>query len=261
MEQKEYIKDKYTFNDLLNIMSFLRSDGGCPWDRAQTHKSIRKNLIEETYEVLEGIDKENDDILVEELGDLLLQVVFHCRIAEEEGRFSIEDVTDGVCQKLVRRHPSLFYGDNSTSWDDVKSKEKGTKTASDSMKSVCMMPALMRAQKVASKAAKAGFEWHDDSKPFEKIDEEKKEYLEALKKEDKQSAFNEAGDLLFSCVAAIRRAGIECEEALTVSTDKFIDRFTAVENAVKADNKDMLSLSDDELVEYWIKAKKISQFN
>ncbi len=255
MEKKEYIKDKYDFNDLLEIMSFLRSEEGCPWDRVQTHKSIRKNLIEETYEVLEGIDKDNDDILIEELGDLLLQVVFHCRIAQEEGRFNISDVTDGVCKKLVRRHPALFYGDNTTTWDEVKIKEKGVKAVSDSMKSVCMMPALMRAQKVSSKAAKAGFEWHREEKPFEKIDEEKKEYLEALAKGDKQSAFDEAGDLLFSCVTAIRRSGIDCEEALTASTNKFIDRFTAVENAVKADDKDMLSLSDDELVEYWIKAK------
>lgn len=255
MGKEELVKDTYNFNDLLKIMEVLRSPGGCPWDSAQTHKSIRKNLIEETYEVLEGIDKSDDDILVEELGDLLLQVVFHCRIAEEENRFDINDIINGICKKLVRRHPAIFLGDEVTTWDDVKTLEKGNKGMSDSMKSICSMPALMRAQKVSGKAAKAGFEWHDADKPFEKIDEEKKEYIEAVNKGDKEAAFEEAGDLLFSCVTAIRRSGIECEEALTASTNKFIDRFTAVENAVKSDNKDMLSMTDDQLIDYWKKAK------
>lgn len=257
IKKEEFPKKHYEFADLLDLMTLLRDpQEGCPWDRVQTHKSIRKNLIEETYEVLEGIDKSDDDILVEELGDLLLQVVFHCRMAEEENRFSMDDVINGICEKLVRRHPYIFPSDiGAETWDDVKKLEKGEATVSDNLRRVCSMPALMRAQKIVSKAAKAGFTWKSDQGALYKIDEEKQEYIEAVKNGDSQNSFEEAGDLLFACVAAISRSGAECEEALTASTDKFIDRFSAVEQAVKSDNKDMKSLSEDELVSYWCRAK------
>jgi len=257
IDKESFPKIDYEFNDLLDLMQLLRHpEEGCPWDRVQTHKSIRKNLIEETYEVLEGIDKNDDAILVEELGDLLLQVVFHCRIAEEENRFSIDDVINGVCQKLVRRHPYIFPSDlGVNTWDDVKKIEKGDVTVADNLRRVCDMPALLRAQKIISKSAKAGFTWDSDQQALNKIDEEKKEYIEAIEKGDNFNTFEEAGDLLFSCVAAISRSGVDCEEALTASTNKFIDRFGRVEQAVKSDNKDIKSLNEDELISYWCKAK------
>ena len=159
-------KEKYDINDLLEIMRLLRAPGGCPWDAQQTHMSIRKNLIEETYEVIEANDKDDKELMTEELGDLLMQVVFHAQMEKEAGNFDFGDVTDGVCKKLVVRHPHVF-GDKTASnvaealnsWDAVKLKTKGQKTQTESMLSVPReLPALMRAQKVQKKAAKVGFD-------------------------------------------------------------------------------------------------------
>ena len=149
-------KEKYSVSDLISIMALLRGEGGCPWDREQDHLTIRKNLIEEAYEVVEAIDAGDPEMLCEELGDLLLQVVFHSRISEEEGDFSIEEVADGICRKLIHRHPHIFSdvvvkdsGEVLENWDAIKKQEKGQKTASDTLHSVPkVLPALMRSQKV-----------------------------------------------------------------------------------------------------------------
>ena len=257
-------KENYSFEDLLEIMKILRSEEGCPWDREQTHKTIRKNLIEETYEVIEGIDKEDDDILIEELGDLLLQVVFHCRIAEEEKSFSIAEVTDAVCKKLIRRHPHIFAvaaADNADAavdnWENIKKNEKGVETFTEQMQRICSMPALMRAQKVVGKAAKSGFDWDSIDGALQKVEEERAEFTEAVKEGNKEAAFEEAGDMLFATVVAIRKSGIESEEALTFATDKFISRYSHVESLVKEQGKDMAQLSEEELVAFWKEAKKI----
>ncbi len=256
-------KENYSFEDLLEIMKILRSEDGCPWDREQNHKSIRKNLIEETYEVLEGIDKEDDCILTEELGDLLLQVVFHCRIAQEDQRFSIAEVIDGVCKKLIRRHPHIFAVANASdaeaavdNWENIKKSEKGVETFSEQMKRICSMPALMRAQKVAGKAEKSGFAWGTFKAALEKVEEEKAEFSLAVAENNKEAAFEEAGDMLFASVVAARKAGIECEEALTAATDKFINRYTLVEELAAQQGKTTAELSEAELLALWRKVKQ-----
>ena len=257
-------KENYSFEDLLEIMKILRSEEGCPWDREQTHKSIRKNLIEETYEVIEGIDNEDDEILIEELGDLLLQVVFHCRIAEEEQSFSVAEVTDSVCKKLIRRHPHIFAvanADNAEAavdnWENIKKNEKGVETFTEQMQRICSMPALMRAQKVVGKAAKSGFDWDGMEGALKKVEEERAEFTEAVKAGDREAAFEEAGDMLFATVVAVRKAGIESEEALTFATNKFISRFSRVEALSKEQGKNMANLSEEELVALWQEAKNI----
>ena len=173
-------KESYNADDLLRIMRMLRAPGGCPWDSAQTHQSIKKNLIEETYEVVEAINKDDKALLCEELGDLLMQVVFHSVMEEEEGNFDFDKVSDGICKKLIERHPHIF-GDVSvggvddvlTNWDAIKMRTKGQKKTSDSMKSVPReLPALMRAEKIQKKAADAGFDWDDASGAIDKLCEE-----------------------------------------------------------------------------------------
>ncbi len=257
------IKGNYCFDDLIDIMRILRAPGGCPWDREQTHRTIRKNLIEEAYEVCEGIDNDDDAILCEELGDLLLQVVFHARIAEEDGRFTMDDVADGICKKLIRRHPHIFADVQAETsdqvletWDQVKKAEKALKgesaSASGIMKHVFRgMPALMRAQKVQGRAAKVGFDWDTAQQAAVKLTEERDELFAAVSKADKQASIEEAGDLLFAAVNVIRKCGIDAEEALSLATDKFIGRFTRVEKSVEADGKQMVDLPLEELDKYW----------
>ncbi len=257
------IKEKYQLDDLVAIMRILRAPDGCPWDREQTHRSIRKNLIEEAYEVCEGIDNDDDAILCEELGDLLLQVVFHARIAEEDGRFNIDDVADGICKKLIRRHPHIFADVKAETsdqvletWDQVKKAEKTLKgesaSASGIMKHVFRgMPALMRAQKVQSRASKVGFDWETAQEAAVKLTEERDELFAAVSQADKQASIEEAGDLLFAAVNVIRKCGVDAEEALGLATDKFIARFTRVEKCVEADGKQMTELPLEELDKYW----------
>ena len=270
-EKALQIKENYTFDDLLTIMSILRAPGGCPWDIEQTHQSIRKNLIEEAYEVCEGIDSNDDAILCEELGDLLLQVVFHAQIAQDDNRFTINEVADGVCKKLIRRHPHIFAdvkADTSDqvleNWDQIKKAEKAKKgessTASGIMKHIFRgMPALMRAQKVQGRAAKVGFDWDTAEQAADKLSEERDELFEAVTQKDKQAAAEEAGDLLFAAVNVVRKCGVDAEEALSMATDKFIARFTQVEQRVEADGKQMSELPLEELDKYWDAVKGIDR--
>ena len=173
-------KDVYGIDDLLQIMRCLRSEGGCPWDREQTHESIKKNLIEETYEVIEAINKQDRDLLCEELGDVLMQVVFHAQMEAEAGSFTFENVADGVCKKLIERHPHVFgevQVDSSDevlrNWEDIKKRSKGQKSQTETMLSVPReLPALMRATKVQKKAAKIGFDWPEVSGAVDKLYEE-----------------------------------------------------------------------------------------
>ena len=183
------IKERYQFEDLLKIMKILRSDNGCMWDREQDHHSIRRNFIEETYEVCEAIDNEDIALLKEELGDVLLQVVFHTRIEEERGHFDINDVADGICKKLIYRHPHIF-GETQVSsteeilnnWDDLKKKEKGQQSTTDTLNSVARsLPALIRAEKVQHKAAKVGFDWEEIQGALDKAAEELDEVRRAVR--------------------------------------------------------------------------------
>lgn len=260
-------KDFYTADDLLRIVEILRAPGGCPWDAEQTHESIRKDFIEETYEVIEAINKNSPEMLREELGDVLLQVVFHTLIETEKGNFTFSDVTDEICKKLIIRHPHVF-GDVSvsstdevlTNWDAIKMNTKKQSTVSEAIYSIPReLPALMRANKVQKKAAKAGFDWPDVTGAFEKITEEAKEVDAAIAGGNETEVLDEIGDLLFAVVNVARKTGVDPEEALTRATDKFSCRFELSENMATEEGVDMKSASLEKLDEYWEKAKKQEQ--
>lgn len=251
----------YDCNDLRKIVHILRSPGGCQWDQAQTHQSIRRNFLEEAYEVAEAIDEGDLDHLKEELGDVLLQVVFHSSIEEDAGRFDLDDVADGVCRKLIYRHPHVF-GDVSvqstdeilSNWEELKKKEKGQATQADAVDAVARtLPALWRAEKVQSKARKAGFDWDDLSGPLDKLSEELGELKDALR--DGTNVSEELGDLLFAAVNLARFVKLDCEQVLNDATDKFIARFAQVEELAAAQNRPMEEMSLAELDKLWDEAK------
>ena len=258
-------KDKYNIEDLLHIMELLRGPGGCPWDAEQTHESIRKDFIEETYEVIEAINKNDKELLKEELGDVLLQVAFHAQIEKEENSFEFSDVCDGICKKLIERHPHVFGNINVsstdevlTNWDNIKRKSKGQKTQGSSMLKVPKeLPALMRAQKIQSKAKKAGFDWDNIDGAFEALYSEIEELKSAMKNKDAEEIKNEMGDLLFSCVNVSRFLDVESEEALTLSNEKFIERYVMVEKLAEERNINMKETPIEELDELWKEAKII----
>lgn len=265
MSNEFEIKNRYDIGDLLEIIKVLRAPGGCPWDAEQTHTSIKKNFIEETYEVVEAINKNNSDMLREELGDVLLQIVMHTEMEREQGGFCFEDVVDEVVKKLVARHPHVFgdvVAENSSqaleSWNEAKSKLKGEKNKTQSMQSVPReLPALMRAQKVQHKASKAGFDWQSADGAFDKLYEEINELKIAMNQGDSSLIEDEFGDVLFSCVNIARFINVDSEEVLTKSTDKFISRFSSVEQMAKEKGIDMKSSSLQVLDELWDNAKKI----
>ena len=256
-------KERYDVNDLIEIMRILREPGGCPWDAEQTHESIKKNLIEETYEVIEAINKNDKELLCEELGDTLMQVVFHAQMEKEAGTFDFDDVSDGVCKKLIERHPHVFgevaisgVDDVLTNWDAIKRKSKGQKSTTESMQSVPReLPALMRATKLQKKAADVGFDWNDVSGALDKLEEEIAELRAAIANKDKENIAEELGDILFSAVNVSRFVKTDAEEALTAASDKFLSRFTKVETLAKEREIDMKSVGIDELDKLWDEAK------
>lgn len=256
-------KDSYTASDLVSIVALLRAPGGCPWDREQTHDSIKKNFIEETYEVIEAINQQNINGIKEELGDVLLQVALHCQMEDEKGNFNFDDVANDIVQKLIIRHPHVFAqakADNTSealdNWDAIKQQTKGIKLQSESMLSVPReLPALMRAQKIQHKAAKVGFDWEGVNGAVDKLYEEIDELKSALNQNDKANIDEEFGDILFSCVNIARFIDVDSEEALTLATDKFLNRFKIVEQLAKAENLDMSTASLEQLDSLWDKAK------
>lgn len=258
-EKKAYLlgKERYGIDDLILVVKLLRSEGGCPWDMEQTHKSIRKDFIEETYEVIEAIDTEDPVLLREELGDVLLQVTFHAQIETEEGRFDIHDVANDICVKLIHRHPHVF-GDvkvaNSTevlaNWDKIKGVEKHRDTLTDKLRAIPpMLPALMRAQKVGKKAS--FFDFETDEAVFDKLYEEIEEVRAAMKSGDQDAVNEEIGDLLLTVTSLARKAKTDSEEALSNATNKFIDRFEKVEKIVISQDKNVEDLSMEELDAVW----------
>ncbi len=259
------LKDSYEIEDLLEIMRILRSFRGCPWDREQTHTSIRHNFLEETYEVLEAIDNSDSRLLEEELGDVLLQVVFHSQIEEETGGFSFSDVADGICKKLIVRHPHVFGSttvENSDevlyNWDTIKLRTKGIATQSEAMANIPKVyPALMKSQKVQEKAKKAGFDWDSADGAFDKILEERQELKEALLTGEDDRIQDELGDLLFAVVNVARFCHKDAETALSKATDKFILRFSTVERLALEQGLDLKSLSSEDLDKLWEQAKKV----
>ena len=252
-------KENYDIYDLIKIMEHLRSEDGCPWDREQNHQSIRSNVIEEAYEVADAIDSGSQEMLVEELGDLLLQVVFHARMDEEAGGFNFDDVCDGICKKLVYRHPHVFGDVNADTsdqvlknWDALKKTEKKQESFTDTMNSVPKaFPALMRSQKVQKRAARAGFDFDNKSDVYDKVAEEMVELSDADAIGDNKKVFEEYGDLLFSVVNLARFLNIDAEEALAASTDKFIARFEKVEKLANERNIDMPNTPITELDKLW----------
>lgn len=257
-------KERYNVDDLIDIVEILRSPEGCPWDKEQDHKSIRRDFLEETYEVIEAINKNDKELLLEELGDVLLQVVFHTQIEREQGSFELSDVADGICKKMIERHPHVFgeiKADTSDevleNWDIIKKRTKKQKTQTDSMLSIPReFPALMRADKVQKKASKVGFDWNSADGAFDKITEELAELKTAVANGDKNNMLEELGDLLFSVVNVSRFIGIDSEEALTNSTDKFIDRFSKVEKMAEERGMNMKETDLSELDKLWDLAKK-----
>ena len=254
------LKENYTVEDLKRIVKVLRSPGGCPWDREQTHSSIRRDFLEETYEVIEAIDEGSTEHLLEELGDVLLQVVFHADIEEDAGRFDLEDAADGVCKKLILRHPHVF-GDVVaetadqvlSNWDDIKRREKHQDTVTDAMQSVARsLPALWRAEKIQKKAAKAGFDWESAAGAIAKLREELDELERAIAGEG--DVTEEMGDVLFSAVNVSRLLKQDPETALTASSDKFIARFAAMEKLAE-ERGGLSGMSLSQMDELWDKIK------
>ena len=254
-------KERYDFNDFVAIMHLLRAPDGCPWDREQTHKSIRNNFIEETYEAIEAIDNEDYSLMREELGDVMMQVVFHAVMAEEEGQFTIHDVLHDVAAKLVHRHPHVFGdvvaktgAEVLSNWEKIKSAEKARRSATDKMKAVPpALPALMRADKISAVAAKYGFDFENAEQAFGKVREEMTEVEDAKTKDE---LFEEVGDLLFSISNFARKSGFSSEEAMNRATEKFARRFSQMEELLKTDGLSFDGSSPELLEEYWQKSKK-----
>ncbi|EDU38213.1 nucleoside triphosphate pyrophosphohydrolase [Clostridium sporogenes] len=255
--------NNYDFMDLLDIMDKLRGEDGCPWDKEQTHTSLKKYLIEESYEVIEAIDNKDVDMLIEELGDVLLQVVFHSQIGKEDGFFEIKDVIQSICDKMINRHPHVFSDleiNNSNevleNWDKIKSMEQGNKTYTDSIRHIAKtLPALMRADKVQKKAAKVGFDWDNIEDAMKKITEEYKEIEDVYKSKNKVKILEEIGDLLFSVVNVARFLDIDPENALNYSIDKFINRFQYIEDEAISMGRNLDNMSLEEMDELWKEAK------
>ena len=258
----DLVKQKsYDLPDLVQVVKILRGPGGCQWDAAQTHQSIRRNFLEEAYEVAEAIDEGSVDHLKEELGDVLLQVVFHASIEEDAGRFNLDDVADGVCKKLIYRHPHVFgdvtvhsTGEILSNWEELKKQEKGQATQADAVDAVARsLPALWRAEKVQKKAAKVGFDWPDLSGAMDKLSEEVHELQDAVN--GRCDPTEELGDLLFAAVNVARFLSADPEDTLQAACDKFAARFRRVEQQVLASGRKMEQLSVEELERIWDQVK------
>ena len=262
-KKKQYLcsKESYGFDDLVTVMEVLRSEEGCPWDREQTHESIRNDFIEETYEVIEAIDTADPVLLREELGDVMLQVVFHARMEEEKGGFNASDVCNDICKKLIHRHPHVFgdvkvasSGEVLDVWNDIKNEEKQRITMTDKLKAIPpMLPALMRAEKVGKKAK--CFDFADAESVRAKLDEELAEVDEAVLSGNADCIEEEIGDLLLTVTSLCRKLHVHPEEALKKATDKFIKRFETLENETIKRCIDIESASMDVLDAVWDEIK------
>jgi MazG family protein len=250
-------------DQLRDIIAKLRSSGGCPWDREQTHATLRAGLIEEAYEVVEAINTGDDANLREELGDLLLQPIFHAQIAAEEGRFDFDDVARGIVEKLIRRHPHVFGDDrcaDSTEvlrkWDDIKRAEKGS-VATSALDGISGgLPALLRAEKVQKKAARVGFDWSEIAPVVAKIREELAEVEAELPGGSDVRIEEEIGDLLFAVVNLARKLKVDGETALQRATDKFDARFRAIETLARERGLALEKLTLAELDTLWEEVKR-----
>jgi tetrapyrrole methylase family protein / MazG family protein len=253
------------FFKLREIIAALRGPNGCPWDKKQTHESLKKYLIEETFEVVDAINRGDDDLLIEELGDVLLQVMLHAQIGEDEGYFSIDDIIETLANKMVRRHPHVFgteVAENAEEvvslWEDIKQKEKGEQKESLLAEVGYELPNLVRAFELQKKAAKVGFDWNDVEPALEKVQEEIAELRIEMKKgsEHQESLMMEYGDILFALVNVGRFLKIQPEEALFTANEKFKRRFEYIEESVKRSGKAFSDYTLDELDKFWDEAKR-----
>ncbi|MCX7746342.1 MAG: nucleoside triphosphate pyrophosphohydrolase [Clostridia bacterium] len=257
------LKERYSFSDLVDIMKLLRSENGCPWDREQTHESLKRYLIEETYEVLEVIDLNDKKRLCEELGDLLLQIVFHAQIGAEEKTFDMEDVITGISRKMVLRHTHVFGNDIAKTaddvvdnWEAIKKKEKGIQNQTGVLKDVpSNLPALMRSFKVQQKAAQIGFDWDNIEDVFKKVEEELNELKDVYNSKNMERITDEMGDVLFSLVNLSRFLKVQPELALTSTINKFIKRFEYVEQESIKAGRQLQDMTLTEMDALWDKAK------
>ena len=247
-------KERYTFEDFVEVVRLLRSPDGCPWDRVQTHESIRRNFLEETYECCEAIDNDDLELMKEELGDVMMQVIFHAGIEQDRGRFDLTDVCDNAVKKLVFRHPNVFGPKTSQTWDDMKALEKGQTTHAATLDAVSRsLPALWRAEKLVKKAQKAGFAWPGPEGALGKLDEEVAELREAVR--DGSNIGEELGDVLFAvcCTAAMTEQ--DPEMVLHSACEKFIRRFAAMEQAAGAQGRSLEECEPEEQLSLWKMAK------
>jgi MazG family protein len=248
-------------------MDRLREPGGCPWDREQTYESLRSYLIEECYEVAEALDRGDAGALREELGDLLLQIVFLSRLAMEDGAFTVDDVIQGIVEKMIRRHPHVFGTESADTpaevlqhWEEIKRREKADAAGSDRPPSVLAgipraLPALLKAQRLGTKAARVGFDWDGPAGVMDKIDEELAELRGAVKRGDPVAAREELGDLLFSIVNLARHMEIDPEGALEQTNLKFRQRFQWIETRINEQDRELQTLDLDALEKLWDRAK------
>jgi len=262
------VRARRSFDDLVAIMDRLRDPGGCPWDREQTYATLRGYLIEESYEAVDAIDREDRPGLAEELGDLLLQVVFLSRLAKEDGAFDAGDVVEGIAAKLVRRHPHVFGDETAGSsgevlkrWEEIKKEEKSAsgKVAEDTSVLAGIprsLPALVKAQRLGTKAARVGFDWSKDDDVVTKLEEETGEIRRALAEGDRDAVIEEIGDALFTVTMLARRLDVDADAALARANAKFERRFRRMEEMAAAEGIELSSLSLSEQDRYWDRAKR-----
>ncbi len=257
---KEYHVSKTDFQYLIHLMSRLRGPAGCPWDREQTHQTLKPFLLEETYEVLESIDVNDPSALKEELGDLLLQIVFHARVAEECGYFTIQDVIQGLIDKLIRRHPHVFGNadiktaeEQTIHWERLK-KTEGKRSVLSGVPEA--LPSLLRAYRIQQKASAVGFDWNKADDAWDKVKEEMDELIECVKKEEKKQTEEELGDLLFALVNYARFIKVEPEDALRRAVNKFIERFKKVEQVFDSRGRSLQDSTLEEMDAVWEEIKK-----
>lgn len=251
------------FQRLVELMAKLRGPDGCPWDRKQTPDSLKPFLVEECYEVVDALEDGSPDKIREELGDLLFQIVFHARIAEEQGQFTMEDVITSIHEKMVRRHPHVF-GDERLStdkevlanWEEIKKKEKGNLDRKSVLEGVPKeLPSLLRAHRLQERAARVGFDWAHLNEVLPKLDEEVAEFKESLKAEDAGKIEEELGDLFFTLVNVSRFLGVNPDEALRKTISKFIHRFRAIEEHAANAGRSLNDMTLDEMEALWQKSK------
>jgi tetrapyrrole methylase family protein/MazG family protein len=253
----------HNFNDLVALMARLRGPDGCPWDRKQTPASLKPFLVEECYEVIDALDEDDPAKVKEELGDLLFQIIFHARIAEERGHFTIHDVIAANVEKMIRRHPHV-YGDTLletdkevlANWEELKKKEKGYEHRTSILEGVPRhLPSLLRAHSLQERAARVGFDWSRIDEALPKLDEEMAEFKESLKKEDPAGIEEELGDIFFMLVNISRFLGVNPEDALRKTISKFIRRFRHIEERAADAGRSLGDMTLDEMERFWQESK------